>query len=394
MSLTLAIKKFASLNAKPGGIEPKKPFYLPGLNGIRAIAILIIVAAHTDEFIYLFHRHTIGIIGKGVAVHAVTLFFVLSGYLITYLLMLEKEKFRKIHYRKFYMRRALRIWPVYFLMVSVTYIIHIHGGITPEYKVITAYFLYYLFFIPNIFFAAGGILHPITPLWSIGVEEQFYAFWPFVINKAKNILGVMLAIIAIYFCTKIVLQYAHFTTLFKIVNVTRIDSMAIGGIGAYLVLERHRLLSIIYHRITQVICWALLIYSLIFGAIHIFSIADSELYSILFLVFILNVSTNPRTIISTENKVLNFLGKISYGLFAYHMSILFLLAYLLRGITFNINDTIFVIGLYLLTLIVAIPVAYFSYEFFEKRFLNLKQKYAKVKSSDTGKDTQLNIQNA
>ncbi|MBS1689687.1 MAG: acyltransferase [Bacteroidetes bacterium] len=394
MSLTLAIKKGAFSNAKRRSTAHTKPFYLPGLNGIRAIAILIIIAAHTDEFSYLFHKHAAGIIGKGAAVQAVTLFFVLSGYLITYLLILEKEKFRKIHYRKFYMRRALRIWPVYFLMVSIAYIIHMYGGITPEYKVMTTYFLYYLFFIPNIFFAAGGILHPITPLWSIGVEEQFYAFWPFVINKAKNIVGVMLAIIGIYFCTKVALQYAHLTTIFKIVNVTRIDSMAIGGIGAYLVLEKHRLLSIIYHRITQMVCWAILIYSLIFGAIHIFSIADSEIYSVLFLIFILNVSTNPRTIISTENKVLNFLGKISYGLFAYHMSVLFLLAYLFRNTAFNVNNTAFVIGLYILTLMVSIPVAYFSYEFFEKRFLNLKQKYAKVNSSANNESTGLNIQEA
>ncbi|MGN6567179.1 MAG: acyltransferase family protein [Flavipsychrobacter sp.] len=385
MSLTLTLRKQTSIKQS----NTKSTSYLPGLNGIRAIAILIVIAAHTDEFAYLFHRHSVGLIGNGVAVHAVTLFFVLSGYLITYLLMLEKERFQKIHFKKFYMRRALRIWPIYFLMVAIAYVIHIHGDITPEYKVVTICFLYYLLFIPNIFFAMGGILHPITPLWSIGVEEQFYAFWPFVIDKSRNILKMMLLIIVVYLGLKFTLQFMHQAKAFRIVSVTRIDSMAIGGVAAYLLLKNNKLLKIAYHPLVQIACWATMIYSLIFGAIHVFSILDSELYSILFAIFILNVSSNPKTIISTENKTLNFLGKISYGLFAYHMSVIFLLSYLFKHHNLYIPDRLFIISIYIITLAITIVIAYCSYEFFEKRFLKLKQRYVNTSAPPVTTETGL-----
>src|SRR5436190_23097005 len=97
--------------------------YFKGLNGIRAIAVMIVIVFHIDQFIGLFGLKTFGFYETGMAAYGVNLFFVLSGFLITYLLLMEKSKFEKIDLRKFYLRRIFRIWPIYYLLIIVTVIL-------------------------------------------------------------------------------------------------------------------------------------------------------------------------------------------------------------------------------------------------------------------------------
>ena len=89
--------------------------HLPGLNGIRAIASLMVVLAHFTQIFGITMGFSFYLYKDGGI--AVTLFFVLSGYLITYLLLLEKHKFKKIDLKAFYLRRILRIWPLYYLII-------------------------------------------------------------------------------------------------------------------------------------------------------------------------------------------------------------------------------------------------------------------------------------
>jgi len=92
--------------------------HFPGLNGIRAIAAMTVLIFHIDQFLPHFDLKPV-FHGPGMAEYAVTLFFVLSGYLITHLLLLEKEKFQKIDLPKFYIRRILRIWPIYYAVLFI-----------------------------------------------------------------------------------------------------------------------------------------------------------------------------------------------------------------------------------------------------------------------------------
>src|SRR5690349_12370889 len=96
-----------------------KPLYLPGLNALRAIAALVVLLVHfTIYFANPLGVHNFIIYNHGVqAPLAVTLFFVLSGYLITSLLILEKETKGQINISAFYLRRILRIWPLYFFII-------------------------------------------------------------------------------------------------------------------------------------------------------------------------------------------------------------------------------------------------------------------------------------
>src|SRR4051812_1692668 len=95
--------------------QPK--LYLPGLNGIRAIAALIVIVFHIDNYLPMFNLPQIGFSTHQMASYAVVIFFALSGYLITYLLLAEKKRFQQIDLAKFYMRRILRIWPVYYVVI-------------------------------------------------------------------------------------------------------------------------------------------------------------------------------------------------------------------------------------------------------------------------------------
>ncbi|MFY0599375.1 MAG: acyltransferase [Cyclobacteriaceae bacterium] len=93
--------------------------YFQGLTELRGIAAVIVMISHIDQFHKILKTPSLSISSTGIAAHAVTLFFVLSGFLITYLLIKEKDHHQKISIQKFYMRRVLRIWPAYYLTILI-----------------------------------------------------------------------------------------------------------------------------------------------------------------------------------------------------------------------------------------------------------------------------------
>ena len=155
-----------------------KTIHLPGLNGLRAIAALSVMWGHTFQSDF----GNWGVEGFALPVVAdgVTLFFVISGFLITYLLLNEQEQSHTISIPKFYMRRVLRIWPIYYLYLLVAVLV-ISTGNNPN-------IWYYCFFTANIPFILTAGIWPIVHYWSIGVEEQFYLFWPWLVKftRGKN----------------------------------------------------------------------------------------------------------------------------------------------------------------------------------------------------------------
>src|ERR1700740_1515785 len=96
----------------------KQKIYFPNLNGLRFIAAFLVIIHHTEQIKSMLHIHSlakISFVAKA-GKYGVILFFVLSGFLITYLLLAEENTFKKISIRQFYIRRMLRIWPLYFLI--------------------------------------------------------------------------------------------------------------------------------------------------------------------------------------------------------------------------------------------------------------------------------------
>ena len=162
----------------------------------------------------------------------------------------------------------------------------------------------------------------------------------------------------------------------------RISCMAIGAIGAYWVaFEKKKILSVVYRKDVQWIVYIitagllLLRVGVKIEALESFPSVFHEVYSVLFIIIIVNLATNPKSIVRLDYKWTNYLGKISYGLYMYHpiMRILSLelTTYLFKGNTWNWQMNV---SLYFFTLSSTILISILSYEFFEKKFLKLKNK--------------------
>ena len=301
--------------------------YFKGLNGIRAIACLIVLFWHTDQFTYLFDINSIGIYENGMADNAVNLFFVLSGFLITFLLLVEKKKTGTINLKKFYYRRIYRIWPLYYMAILIALILIYFEVLPNDIDLFQPLFLY-LFLLANVALILKISLTGITPLWSVGVEEQYYLIWPLIVKKTSNYLKTFIFLITFFISLKIgvFFLFSDSSFIFKFLSVTRIDLMVMGGVGGFCVYTNHVILNFIYKKNIQILAYIVLFLSIIYKPIHVSSFIDSELNSLFYLIIILNVSTNKNTIISFENKFFNFIGKISYGIYIYHMFVIYLYA--------------------------------------------------------------------
>lgn len=358
--------------------------HLPGLNGLRAIAAIVVFLFHFD----IAFTKKVGLTCYTIyhsnyqASLAVTLFFVLSGYLISFLLLKEKEKFKTVNLKFFYLRRILRIWPLYYLIIICTFLFN---KIFYQYNIfhgttIKPSLLYVLlggnfvepFFLHNITY----YIAPLTILWSLCVEEQFYLFWPILIKNSKNILRSLLIFLSIFIIFKLYTRFFLPENFLAVFDLTRLDCMAIGSIGAVIVGNK-KIMAIIYNKVIQLISWIIFISAFIIP-LHIFSFIDQDVYAVTFLIIILNLANNEHSLVSLENRLLVFLGKNSYGIYMYHMLIFYVLVKFMPLMP-NKLYVYFSSLVFIFTLVILI--AYLSNKFFERYFLNKKDLLAKIKTS-------------
>jgi len=238
-----------------------------------------------------------------------------------------------------------------------------------------------LFFAANISYGLHLTFTTLTPLWSVGVEEQFYAFWPILVKKSKNILIALISVILVYSFFKLLLRHFENGTWYSIIWMLRIDCMALGGIGAYLLLNHTGTISFFFHPIIELSTWGIIIYSCFAGPIHFLTFFDHDIYAIVFLSAILNVSSNPRKIINLENRIMDFIGRISYGIYVYHMLVICLLSHFLKY--YAKENALSYISIYFLTITITLLLAFLSYELFEKKFIHMKEKFSVIKSKNS-----------
>lgn len=302
--------------------------HLHGLNTLRAIAALVVVTVHLEM-----EKSDRGIPSaldaarRWVPDHhlGVVLFFVLSGYLITFLLMKEREEQGRIDRRAFYLRRILRIWPVYYfvLLVSFLFFPFAEGADTV---------LLCVAGLPNIA-KALDIGWPSSPqIWSIGVEEQFYLIWPWVLPwlvRGRRMVPWLIAFFVGWSLLPHVLdaltqndpdsvRFRRFSHLFF--YGAKFNSMAFGCLLGYMLATGHLWLKYLNNAVVG-FASILAAFGLWFGAVY-FPAFHDEIYSILFGLVILNVSGGRRFPIDLDRGPLDFLGRISYGIYMYHWLVL------------------------------------------------------------------------
>lgn len=376
-------------------VQMEKRVYFKNLGGLRFFAAFAVILHHLEQYKFWakmpsnWGNVTVDALGH----KAVSFFFVLSGFLITYLLLEESKKTGTISIKDFYVRRILRIWPVYYLVIIlclfvIPFVFDLsYIGINTFDEKFTVKAILLFLILPNLLRVYSPNMAGGNQLWSIGVEEQFYIIWPLLVKSFIKRLPVFLFVfIAIKLLVTVALLSAATYTgnlvlgaAFQLWMLFKVEQMAIGALGAWVLFtNQQKILAFFYHKLTW---YASLLGMILLLFVHTRHWLISFLEAAIFFLVILNVSTNPAVKISLEKPILNRLGNISYGIYMYHTICITICLYTLTY--FGIDKTNFIVfnSLYYIgSIVLTITVANFSYEYFEKYFLNLKERFMIVKS--------------
>jgi peptidoglycan/LPS O-acetylase OafA/YrhL len=350
---------------------------LPNLDVLRFVLSFFVLIFHLPQLSKnqnLPYFDGLDLFSKGT--HAVYMFFVLSGFLIIGQIYNLKNR-NNFNIAKFYKNRALRILPLYYLIVVFGLIFY--NLILPFLNIdfpktysINEGILYNLFFLPNVFsklYAPGGILEI---LWSIGIEEQFYLIVApllFVVNN-KYVLYFILTLTVVCFG----IYHQESISIFRRYNGVFFLLFS-GGIISILGIEN----KLELFKNNKGISYLIIALTALNFSTSIFEfenpIWSSLFITILYPLFIYTISHN-NFVPNIKFKWLNHLGKISYGLYMYHaIALNFVVFCALKIQPYNIlNDICMIILINILTLIITIIIAQFSYKYYESYFLKFKNK--------------------
>lgn len=374
--------------------EPIK--YFKSFNGIRFIAFLLVFFQHTlgrlkdfvhNEFILSIIKPIIYAGGYGV-----TLFFVLSGFLITYILLREEHFTDTIKLKNFYLKRILRIWPLFYLLFFLSFFLYpfvmsISGNsyLPCQSPWLNAFFLNNF---DNIRMASGidkTICESYNPhisvTWSIGIEEQFYLLWPliFIIIK-KPIFRLVILLILLTLSTLFIYLNLGNETLIYFHTISSSTFLIIGGLGALLIFYIPKSIDV-FANLNPLVIY--LVYLLIFVFLFYpnllpfsFSIYTKIVISILFLFIIFTQAFNQKIITFEKYKNISYLGIISYGLYLLHEWPLKIMRDILDKLGFSYDSISMTLLLSFLTIVFTGLLAHLSYKYYESFFLNLKNKFS------------------
>jgi peptidoglycan/LPS O-acetylase OafA/YrhL len=352
------------------------PTHFSGFNALRLYAALSVVVAHTS--------HNFGNIRTMPAdipllnwltldsQTAVNLFLVLSGFLVTYWMFRERETAGRFDPRRFYVRRVLRIAPVYYLVAAAgLFLIPLAFGSAFEWPPLPLQSLVLvLLFFPN--FVTG--LGPLEHLWCIGLEEQFYLVWPWVFKPRIGVfLRIVLGIILVKIMILPAIAILNRDSITNLYLGLRFECFALGAVGAYLYFTKSPFLKILCSLPVGLSGLGLM------AGMAIFDLPFTEpailASSIVFIILIMNLCARPEIGRVLEIPILNSLGKTSYGIYLYHYPLLYILLQLLNrwGIPEGPGFTAL---LHTLTIAGTLLLAGISYRFFEQPFLGLKKRFS------------------
>jgi len=348
--------------------------YFAGLDNIRTYAFLAVFVSHAYFSFFTVTPWGTRWFGHGEV--GVQMFFVLSAFLITYLSLSEYAKTGTFSVLHFFKKRILRIWPVYFLVLFISYIWYLFRADVTDILGCTTQFAY--FFgnncmvqgIPNIIGSAT-----VGPMWSVSVEQQFYIVFPLALmgciyffkNIRKHItpwlIHITLAFIFVYaLCVRF-----FYAENWNYITYTVVTSLPAFITGLYLAYGVHKKSYVIDHirahqhiySITACISFFSFLYIKFLGTLGVSLYILPIIYTTCIWIVLATGNTEKK-----EQTRIQYLGKISYGLYAYHMFAIVCMQYF-----FERTQPIFSS---ILALSMTIILAHISYKYFESWFLNFK----------------------
>ena len=361
--------------------------HIPELDGLRGFAIFLVLIWH------YFYAQVWNIPGTqlanikqalGFTWSGVDLFFVLSGFLIAGILIDNKDKTK--YFSTFYIRRICRIFPLYYLHLSLFIILLLAGvdEISPFNKLfqtdssvpLWSYFVY----LQNVFMGKATSFGPewLGVTWSLAIEEQFYLFFPLLI---RFIPGPRLPYLFIWFIIMAVYLRATMPGFAAYINTPwRADSLMIGASLAYLMRQAGFIEWVVNHR--RLVCSIFSVFLVValltnFSSARPFSLTITYFWlAILFALLILICITFKDNLLSRifRNRTLIWLGSISYGVYLFHQPISGIVHGLIRYAPPYIASW-FDAMVTLLSLIVTLAVAHVSYNYFEKKIIRFGRSF-------------------
>ena len=351
--------------------------YNKQLDGLRFIAIFSVFIAHWIQWVIpsTFFRELP--YGSGVI-----LFFVLSGYLITRILLefrirnKETGKSNLASVKSFYIRRTLRIFPVYYLTIFFLFFLNYDNT-----RALFSWLVSYTLNIKMAFeqFRVGSFTH----FWSLGVEEQFYLFWTFVIvfspeKYLKQIIFgfIIFSLLFHYYLT----YYSPYPQAAANLVITNMHKLGVGGLIAYWSVYNKEQLTKIKGRWIKILLLAVIAIFLVFftwipqnNYPHFIKFLKEPILVIIYgLLILLSVKNSFKGLIRLflENRFIVYLGKISYGMYVFHlfMSLLYF-NFITRHIRIPYTD----LGCFIIFFVITVTLASLSWFLIEKPVNNLKR---------------------
>lgn len=365
----------------------KEKIHFDNLDGLRFIGAFMV---------FLFHAFTINrevwgdffestpflCIRKLTSIghYGVNLFFVLSGFLITYLLLKELKERGKIHVGFFLVRRILRLWPLYFVIVLFGFFIfpHLPFGTATVHE-----FWRYSLFLSNfdeIINGSRDSINFLTATWSVSIEEQFYIGWAVVIGffQWKTIRSFQLFFLLVITSSLLFRIYHVYDPLVVYYHtISVISDMAIGGFLATIVFETHSIQWIVNLKKWQIfgiyllgICFLFVPHQVLPGRF----ILLERLISGIFFAFVIIEQLQSKHSFFKADKIPFFqrAGKLTYGFYLFHCILIFYICKTFEYMGWT-HQTGYFILYFILLLVTNSLLSVISYSYFEKPLLNLKR---------------------
>jgi len=341
--------------------------FFENLDGIRALSIIAVIWHHSAAHL---GKYNLNLLQQGN--HGVTLFFVLSGYLITTLLLREKKRTSTINLKNFYARRTLRIFPLYyfvilFLYVPAVYFFESNPARQSDFWNNLPYFLTYT---GNIFATSTTTSMIFLFSWSLAIEEQFYIVWPtiekYLSSKYTMILTLIIIAVLTIFNTHIS-EMKHFTgVIIRLISVP----ILMGVISAHL-LNNKKAYNIIHRVLGNKYSFLISAFSLLISL----ELNRDTSFAIYFFATTMVVSSVINSNFWGKNlmqsKVLVEIGKVSYGIYLYHV----LTINMIKKIAsyFELHNGVII---FISSCVVSYIISYLSFNLFEIKFIKMKKNFS------------------
>jgi peptidoglycan/LPS O-acetylase OafA/YrhL len=368
----------------------KETFYFKNLDALRFFGFFGVFLQHTitlphgpvetatvtDLFCTIF----------SFAYFEVPFFFTLSSFLITYRILDEYRKENRMYLFKFYIRRGLRVWPLYFFYLMICFlalpsIASITGTSLPSLPLLWPF----LFFWSNFYMIHHGVgfIFALIPLWSIAVEEQFYFLWGLCLKIFKKHIYIVISIgflISIAFCYYYLYELHQTRMNMKLHSLFAVTDFCTGALLAIACIEKNKIF-VALKRLPAIFFVLVYLFFIGYFVLQNYNIINPGLVitsvfnSICFALILFDQAFNEKRVFNAGYfKSFNYLGRISFGLYIYHELIVTLAGKLFPFFSGK-NSFAFILLQECVTLAITVLIAHVSYRYFESYFLKLKDRF-------------------